>query len=167
MIGKVTAAGYLLHAPTMTPRKPSKRSAQASNPPGQLESPPPRKTARTSNAVLSSKHQVNLRTDTAAMVNAAAASGNPAVTRPCQLADRVDDIEGMVVDIVRILQTSGTEVKIDEAELKRMRLAKKFHEAELERIQQARKDQQIQHAEFDNLLARADAGQLQNMSVMY
>ena len=49
------------------------------------------------------------------------------------------DLESMVVNIVRILQTSGIVVNIHEAELKRMRLAQQFHEAGIKRIQHAQK----------------------------
>ena len=52
------------------------------------------------------------------------------------------DLQCMVVNIVRILQTDGTAVKIDE---KRMGLAKTLHEVELEKTQQAQKDQQFQY----------------------
>ena len=61
-----------------------------------------------------------------------------------QMADRMQNMECMLADLVHGMRTG--KFKVDEAELKRMQMA---------RVQQAERDQQV---EFQTMLARADAG---------
>lgn len=61
-----------------------------------------------------------------------------------QMADRMQNMECMLADLVHGMRTG--KFKVDEAELNRMQMA---------RVQQAERDQQV---EFQTMLARADAG---------
>ena len=143
----------------MPPRKPSKRSAQAPDPPVQPDSPRPCKSARKSNSKhASSKHNHVAVKGMTSAISAAEASQELSV--PVRLHQLTGHIEGMLADIFHIMRTGGIEVKIDESELKRMQMASKVGQAELNRIQQAKKDEQAQHVEFLAFLARCDAGEL-------
>lgn len=143
----------------MTPSKAFKRPAQATDPPGQLDQPRPRKVRRTSKSdLVSNKDNSDPTLEPVTDVSVAAASQNLALPRPCRLADCMHDLECMLADIVDTLQTSGGGVIIEETELKRLRLARVMHEAGLERTRRAQIDQQGQHAELLTMLARADAG---------